>query len=192
MIKPCGLVCVAYAYPYGLAVLCPVAFVALFIALCSPPHLSSRLCRHRRCLNLACLHASPRPQHLSHRLLALPSYPHSKWPSLLASKLLQSVQRAEQTAARPTLLRCVPRHPRVEPLSPLVEQHLQLLSSHGLRGVLIRIEQHSPEIGDSVHPGAQRHRDRSLRDIRHHYVAHEILLPFGACSSPALLVDASA
>jgi hypothetical protein len=72
MIKPCGLVCAAYLY--ALAVLCPIASVALLIALCSPPRLSSRLCCHRRCLNLACLHASPHPQHLScHRLLALPS-----------------------------------------------------------------------------------------------------------------------
>ena len=72
MIKPCGLVCAAYLY--ALAVLCPIASVALLITLCSPPRLSSRLCCHRRCLNLACLHASPRPQHLScHRLLALPS-----------------------------------------------------------------------------------------------------------------------
>ena len=39
------------------------------IALCSLPRLSSRLCRHRRCLNLAYLYASARPQHLSHRLL---------------------------------------------------------------------------------------------------------------------------
>ena len=77
---------------------------------------------------------------------------------------------------------------------PPSSQHLQLLSSHRMLWViiLILIEQHSPEIGNPVHPGAQRHRDRSLRDIRHHYVAHEILLPFGACSSPALLVNASA
>ena len=55
MIKPCGLVCVAY--PYALAALCPIASVALLVALCSPPRLSSRLCCHRRCLNLVCLHA---------------------------------------------------------------------------------------------------------------------------------------
>ena len=72
ILKPCGLVCVAY--PYARAILCPIASVALLIALRSPLRLSSRLCCHRRCLNLACLHASPRPQHLSHRLLALPSY----------------------------------------------------------------------------------------------------------------------
>ena len=42
----------------------PIAFVALHIALCSQPRLSSRLCRHRRCLSLACLYASPLPQHL--------------------------------------------------------------------------------------------------------------------------------
>ena len=45
MIKPCGLVCAAYLY--ALAVLCPIASVALLIALCSPPRLSSRLCHHQ-------------------------------------------------------------------------------------------------------------------------------------------------
>ena len=68
MIKPCGLVC-CVAYPYALAILCPVSSVALLIALCS-----LYLCCHRRYLNLACLHASPRSQHLSHCLLALPFY----------------------------------------------------------------------------------------------------------------------
>ena len=63
------------AYPYALAILCPVASVAPLIALCSLPRLSSRLCCHRRYLNFACLHASPRSQHLSHCLLTLPSYP---------------------------------------------------------------------------------------------------------------------
>ncbi len=53
MIKPCGLECCV-------AILCPVASAALLVALCSLPRLSSRLCCHRRCLNLACLHASPR------------------------------------------------------------------------------------------------------------------------------------
>ena len=43
MIKPCGLVC-CVAYPYALAILCPVASVALLIALCSLPRLSFRLC----------------------------------------------------------------------------------------------------------------------------------------------------
>ena len=53
MIKPCGLVC-CVAHPYALAILCPVASVALLIALCSPPRLSSHLCCcHRRYLNLA-------------------------------------------------------------------------------------------------------------------------------------------
>ena len=51
--------------------------VALLVALCSLPRLSSRLCCHRRYLNLACLHASPRSQHLSHCLLALPAYPRT-------------------------------------------------------------------------------------------------------------------
>jgi hypothetical protein len=73
MIKPSGLGC-RVAYPYALAILCPVASVALLIALCSLPRLSSHLCCHRRYLNLACLHASPRPQHLSHCLLALLAY----------------------------------------------------------------------------------------------------------------------
>ena len=68
IIKPCGLVCCV-------AILCPVASVALLVARCSLPRLSSRLCCHRRYLNLACLHASPRSQHLSHCLLTLPSYP---------------------------------------------------------------------------------------------------------------------
>jgi hypothetical protein len=84
-VKPCGLViynimlcCVqacVLTYPQvkrtrsQLAILCPVAPVAL----CSLLRLSSRLCCHRRYLNLACLHASPRPQHLSHCLLALPA-----------------------------------------------------------------------------------------------------------------------
>jgi hypothetical protein len=77
MIKPCGLV-----------VLCCVSLPvrarnlvshrirrspALLFALCSLPRLSSRLCCYRRYLNLACLHASPRPQHLSYCLLALTS-----------------------------------------------------------------------------------------------------------------------
>ena len=70
MRKPCGLVILCCV-----AILCPVASVALLVARCSLPRLSSRLCCHRRYLNLACLHASPRPQHLSHCLLALPSYP---------------------------------------------------------------------------------------------------------------------
>ena len=39
----------------------------LLVALRSPPRLSSRLCCNRRCLNLACLHASPCPQHTSLR-----------------------------------------------------------------------------------------------------------------------------
>jgi hypothetical protein len=56
MIKPCGLV-YRVAYPYALAILCPAASVALLIAPCSLTHLSSRLCCHRRYLNLACLHA---------------------------------------------------------------------------------------------------------------------------------------
>jgi len=38
----------------------PVASVALLVALCSQPRLSSRLCRHRRCLNLAPA-CTPRP-----------------------------------------------------------------------------------------------------------------------------------
>jgi len=78
MISPCGLVCCV-------AILCPVASVALLVALCSLPRLSSHLCCHRRYLNLACLHASPRSQHLSHCLLTLPSYSctqYSTWPSL--------------------------------------------------------------------------------------------------------------
>jgi hypothetical protein len=54
MIKPCGLVCCV-------AILCPVASVALLVALCSLPRLFSRLCCHHWYLNLACLHASPRP-----------------------------------------------------------------------------------------------------------------------------------
>ena len=44
----------------------PVGSDALLIALCFQPRLSSRLCRHRRCLNLACLYASSRRQHPSH------------------------------------------------------------------------------------------------------------------------------
>jgi hypothetical protein len=36
-----------------------------------PAAFLSRLCCHRRYLNLACLHASPRPQHLSHCLRLL-------------------------------------------------------------------------------------------------------------------------
>ena len=43
IIKPCGLVCCV-------AILCPVASVALLVALCSLPRLSSRLCCHRRLL----------------------------------------------------------------------------------------------------------------------------------------------
>jgi hypothetical protein len=42
---------------YARAVLCLIASVALLVALRSPPRLWSRLCCHRRCLNLACLHA---------------------------------------------------------------------------------------------------------------------------------------
>ena len=49
IIKPCGLVCCV-------AILCPVASVALLVALCSLPRLSSRLCCHRRYLNLALTH----------------------------------------------------------------------------------------------------------------------------------------
>jgi hypothetical protein len=70
MIKPCGLVC-CVAYPYAFAIFCPVASVALLVALCSLPRLSSRLYCLRRYLNLACLHASPRSQHLSHNKLIL-------------------------------------------------------------------------------------------------------------------------
>ena len=42
--------------------MCPVASVALLVALCSLPRLSSRLCRHRRCFNLAsACKITPRP-----------------------------------------------------------------------------------------------------------------------------------
>ena len=90
LIKPCGLICVAY--PYARAILCPIASVTLLIALRFPPHLSSRLCCHCRCLNLTCLHASPLPQHLSHRHLSLPSDPR---------KINPAIQLISSSCARP-------------------------------------------------------------------------------------------
>ena len=38
---------VCVAYPYARAILCPIASVALLVALRSPPRLSSRLCCHK-------------------------------------------------------------------------------------------------------------------------------------------------
>jgi hypothetical protein len=57
IIKPCGLRLVVICC---VAILCPVASVTLLVALCSLSRLSSRLCCHRRYLNLAWQHGAVR------------------------------------------------------------------------------------------------------------------------------------
>ena len=75
MIKPCGLVCVAY--PYACAALCPIASVALLATLRSPPRLSSRASAAIAGVSTspACTpRPAPNTSHIASSL-ALPSYP---------------------------------------------------------------------------------------------------------------------
>jgi hypothetical protein len=80
MIKPCGLVC-CVAYPYALAILCPIASVTLHssshrsllpASSLFPPLLPSPVSQPRLPARLA------PPQRLSHCLLALPAYPRPR------------------------------------------------------------------------------------------------------------------
>jgi hypothetical protein len=92
MIKPCGLV--QDYVVLRVAILCVVPLrirrsprrSLLPAASLFPPLLPSAIAGKRiSTSHLACLHASPRPQHLSHCLICLPRtslLPNSTWPSL--------------------------------------------------------------------------------------------------------------